>query len=645
MMSSLAQSIDMALGTVPVLFAGMVFGLVAGLTPGISGRIGLLIALPVALWFDPFSAAVFLIAMHSVVHTTGSVPAVLLGLPTSSSEAATVMDGWPMMKAGRGGEAVGATLAASLFGGMLGGAALLALAPLGGVIAQQFTSAEVAALSATGLLAIAALSGRSLALGLVVAALGVLAATVGVDSNTAAERFTFGRLELWDGLNIGAIVAGLFVIPGLLRDRFEEHPEGRPAMRKPRGRVRYADVLRGCRTTMRNGWLVLRSSVLGIIVGFIPGLGASVAVWLAYGHASASTRPAVPFGEGAIEGVIAPEAANNAKEGGAMLPTLLFAVPGTSSMGILLGAFALIGIEVGPGMASRDPWVIHTAGWVILVANILAFPICLALAPVLTRLASLHRAMVVPFALMASTVAALAISPSVETLLQIVVFGVLGTVLAHLDWPRAPFVLGFVIGPILEGALTRTILTVGSGALTRPMVLVILAVALASVVYWGRGGGARVGASLPKAAEGGEPGSHAVVSAVVVAVFALAIAGAWSLPGQSSVLPILAGVSGLFASLAALAARAPARRLNEVVTPSMLVVFLAFLGAIWLIAPPAAAAVFAMVYYMRFTPLSRRWLLPVCAGFAVTAWVLAGETIGVLRPVTGIGDLAPISGP
>ncbi|THD80843.1 hypothetical protein E7811_17605 [Aliigemmobacter aestuarii] len=643
-MSSWADSIDMAFGLVPVLFAGMVFGLVAGLTPGISGRIGLLIALPVALWFDPVGAAVFLIAMHSVVHTTGSVPAVLLGLPTSSSEAATVMDGWPMMKAGRGGEAVGATLAASLVGGVLGGVALLALAPLGGVIARQFTSAEVAALSATGLLAISALSGRSLALGLVVAALGVLAATVGVDTHTAAERFTFGRLELWDGLNIGAIVAGLFVIPGLLHDRFKGHPSGQPEMRKTPARVHYADVLRGCHATMRNGWLVLRSSVLGIVVGFIPGLGASVVVWLAYAHASASTRPAVPFGKGAVEGVIAPEAANNSKEGGAMLPTLLFAVPGTSSMGILLGAFALIGIEVGPGMASRDPWVIHLAGWVILFASLLAFPICLALAPVLTRLAFLHRAMVVPFALMASTVAALAISPSVETLVQIVVFGALGTVLAHLDWPRAPFVLGLVIGPILEGALTRTMLTVGTDALARPMVLVILGGALASVVYWRRRGARRVGASLPEA-EGGEPGSHAVVSALVAAVFALAIAGAWSLPGQSSVLPVLVGVSGLFASLAALVARYPARGFSDVVTPSVLAVFLAFLGAIWLVAPPLAAAAFAMVYHVRFTPLPRRWLVPVCAGFALTAWVLAGETIGVLRPFTAFGDLVPISGP
>jgi len=641
---TLPETVLAALEFAPILVAGLIFGLAAGLTPGISGRIGLLIALPVALWFDPVGAAVFLIAMHAVVHTSGSVPAVLLGLPTSSSEAATVVDGWPMMQAGRGGEAVGAILAASVAGGVLGAVALLVLAPLGGSIARQFTSAEVAALSATGLLAIAALSGKSLALGLLVAALGVLAATVGVDPHSAAQRFTFGRLELWDGLNIGAIVAGLFVIPGLLRDQRKSDVNGQAMPRHPPPRVRYTEVFEGCRQTVRNGWLVLRSSVLGIVVGFIPGLGASVAVWLAYGHASTSTRPDVPFGQGAVAGVIAPEAANNSKEGGAMLPTLLFAVPGTTSMGILLGAFALLGIEVGPGMVARDPWIIQMAGWVILVANLLAFPICLAVAPLLTRLAALHRGMVVPFALVASTVAALAISPSVETLAQIVIFGALGTVLAHLGWPRAPFVLGFVIGPILEGALTRTMLTVGVGAFQRPMVLVIIVLAVTTVIFWRRGGTRRKGAALPEAADGAEPSSHMAFSVMLLALFGLLGTEAWNLPGQSWVLPVLAGAWGLVATLAALATRHPRRRLADIVTPSILALFLAFLLTIGLVGPPLASTAFALIYYARFTSLSRRWLVPVAVGFAAIAWILAGEAIGLVRPVTAISDLAPLLG-
>ena len=410
----------------------------------------------------------------------------------------------------------------------------------------------------------------------------------------------------------------------------------------PPQRVRYADVFAGCQQTVQNSWLVLRSSVLGIVVGFIPGLGASVAVWLAYGHASTSTQSDVPFGQGAIAGVIAPEAANNSKEGGAMLPTLLFAIPGTTSMGILLGAFALMGIEVGPAMAARDPWILQMAGWVIVVANLLAFPICLAAAPLLTRLAALHRAMVVPFALMASTVAALAISASVETLAQVVVFGALGTMLAHLDWPRAPFVLGFVIGPILEGALTRTMLTVGAGAFQRPMVLVIVGLAIGTVLYWRRGRAGRKRASLPKAAEGSEPASNMALSILLLAVFGLAVVNAWSFPGQASVLPILAGTFGLAAALAALMTPRPPRHLGGIVTGSVLALFLAFLLAIWLVGPPLASAGFAVAYYAWFTSLSRRWLVPVALGFAAVAWLLAGEAIGLVQPLAMLSDLRPV---
>jgi len=605
-----------------------------------------LIALPVALWFDPAGAAVFLIAMHAVVHTTGSVPAVLLGLPTSSSEAATVIDGWPMMQAGRGGEAVGAILAASLAGGVLGAVALLALAPLSGLMARQFTSAEVAALSASGLVAIAALSGKSFALGLVVASLGLLAATVGVDDHTAAQRFTLGSLELWDGLNIAAVVAGLFVVPEMLRDH-GSNATGRSAGSPPgyRPRVRMADVLAGCRATVRNGWLTLRSAVLGIIVGFVPGLGASVAVWLAYGHASATTRPKTPFGQGAVEGVIAPEAANNSKEGGAMLPTLLFAVPGTTSMAILLGAFALIGIEVGPGMAARDPWIIETAGWVILIANLLAFPLCLLIAPFVTHLAMLHRALVVPFALMAATVAALSLSGSPETLIQIVVFGLLGMALARLNWPRAPFVLGFVIGPILEGALSRTILTVGIEALARPAVLAILGLTAAAALYPHlRSGRHRTrrgdsGSEMVAGPEGADPSANRVFFLGLIALFLIVLSVASGFPGQAATMPVLAAAVGLIATLAAMTTVRRQQGLMSSDPPHRALVYLAYLGAIWVIGPPLASAAYAIAAYGLFTPLRRRWRLAVALGFAAFAAFLAGEAPGYWRSLTALTDL------
>lgn len=619
--ASLANTLSIP-GFWGTLIGGVLFGVIAGLIPGISGRVSLLLALPVALWFDPLGAAVFLVAMHAVVHTTGSVPAVLLGLPTSSSQAATILDGYPLMKQNRGGEAVGVTLGASALGGVIGALALILLLPVGRQLASHFGSPEVAALSTAGLLAIAALSGKSVALGLVVAALGVLAASVGLDALTGAPRYTFGLLDLWDGVHIAAVVAGIFVIPEMLR--------ARPATTVATGElaVRLRHVLQGTAHAIRHFWLTFRCAVLGIVVGFIPGLGASVVVWMAYGHASATTRPKVPFGEGAVEGIIAPESANNSKEGGALLPTLLFAVPGTSSMGILLGAFALIGIEVGPAMAVRDPGLIQTLGWVVLLANVIALPICLGLAPFLTRFAAMHRGLVIPFALMASVTAALAVSPSLITLGQIILFGAIGVVLMHLNWPRAPFVLGFVIGPILESALNRTVMAYGTEAFFRPVVMAVLGLTvLALIVSKLRSKGESIG-------EGSAPRSSPPTYALLVALFAVMGATAWSFPVTAWLLPVLVCAVGLAATLVAWVGRFDPSAHWPQPNGATLVLFSGFLLTIWLAGPVMAAMIFALAAFSTVARVSFYLLPLVVVGFGLFAWSLVGEPVGVVRPVS-----------
>jgi putative tricarboxylic transport membrane protein len=193
--------------------------------------------------------------------------------------------------------------------------------------------------------------------------------------------------------------------------------------------------------------------------------------------------------------------------------------------------------------------------------------------------------------------------------------------------------------------LTRTALTVGLGALQRPMVLVIIGLAVATVMFWRRGAMTRKGAALPEAAEGAEPSSNTAFSIMLLAVFGLAIGAAWWLPGQSSALPILAGTWGLTATLAAMVIRHPPRRLANTVTRSILALFIGLLLSIWLVGPPLASAAFAVVYYARFTRLSHRWLVPVALGFAAAAWILAGEAIGILRPLTAFSDLVAMPGP
>jgi TctA family transporter len=474
---SLLRLIDAA-GPLLALVGGTLVGLLFGLTPGLSGRIGLLIALPWVLDLDPFVAATFLVALHAVVHTSGSLPAILFGIPTSAAESATVVDGFPMMRANRGGEAIGATIAASAFGGILGAIALMLLVPVIMPLVALIGTPEVAMLSLVGLASISSLSGPNPVAGFIVAACGVLVSLIGVNAMTGAPRFTFGLLELWDGLNVAAVIAGIFVIPEMLA-----RAAGISGADTRKTELHH--VLAGCAAALRHTYLMVRSSIIGIVVGFMPGIGASVAVWLAYGQATQTVKPAVPFGQGAIEGVIAPEAANNSKEGGSLAPTLFFGIPGSSGMAILMAAFISMGIDVGPRLIQTDPGFVLSLGWIILLANLLAVPICLGLAPGLVRLARFRQVEAMPIALALATVSVFAISPGVVTLIELAVFGAIGTLFALAGWPRAPFVLGFVIGPIFESALARTASIWGLSAMWRPGVLVLAALA-AVVIFAGR---------------------------------------------------------------------------------------------------------------------------------------------------------------
>jgi putative tricarboxylic transport membrane protein len=424
------------------LLLGAFGGLVAGLTPGVSGRAGLLLVTPVAIGMGPVAGAAFLIAFHSVVHTSGSVPAILLGAPTSAAEAATVIDGYAMTRKGEGGRAIGAALAASVVGGIIGALLLLALAPVALSAARYLGSPEIAAISILGLLSISALAGGSMAAGLLTASLGLVVAAIGLDPITGAARFTGGLAQLSDGISAAALVTGLFVVPELVA-RHTASTATPPAAADSDFRA----VITGFRETLTHRWLLLRTSVISAVVGMAPGLGAAVAVWIAYGHARQTEPSVVPYGEGAIAGVIAPEAANNAKEGGSLAPTLFFGVPGSSGMGILLAAFMVMGVEVGPRMLTNTPEFVYLLGLTIIAANLIAAPMCLMLLRAMARFATIRPEVVAPVALTAGVTASLLTEPGVATLAMVAIFSLLGLLLKAGGLPRAPLLLGFVLAP------------------------------------------------------------------------------------------------------------------------------------------------------------------------------------------------------
>lgn len=435
------------------LTAGASIGFVVGLVPGIGGRTGLILSLPLATFFPPYEAAIFLFSMHAVVNTSGSIPNIAFGIPSSAADMATIIDGYPLAKMGRAGEALGASLSSSAIGGVLGALAFLISIPIAQPLVTSFGPPEFLMLAILGMTMVSSLSKEGLIPGLIVGAVGIVASTVGVDFRSGEARFTFGWLELWDGVGLPAIVCGLFVIPEMLALKPFDDASQRRAISTSIG-----DVARGMLVTLNHLRVVAVSSWYGIVIGFMPSLGSSISAWLSYGYAARTTKSEIPFGQGAIAGVIAPEAANNSKEGGAMIPTLFFGIPGSSSMAIMMGLLAFVGVAVGPNLldANRDLGLSFSLAVAVILANLVVVPMFLLVIPALVRVSSVRREAIVPFAIALSITAALIDTPRIITVVLIAIFAVVGIGMKLANWPRAPFILGYVVGDMAETSWFHT---------------------------------------------------------------------------------------------------------------------------------------------------------------------------------------------
>jgi len=461
-----------------LMTVGVSVGLFFGIMPGLGGKLGIIFLIPFVFGMDPIPGAVFLLAMHSVVHTSGAIPSILFGIPGTGPDAATIVDGYPMAQKGEAGRALGATLCASGVGGVIGALFLSLLMPFVGPIVLAFSPAEFFLLAVLGITFIAALSGDSLLKGLIVGLFGLIIATVGLDPNSGESRYTYGQLFLWDGIDPVTAVIAIFAIPEMIalaaRGNLAEGKEGgfRYTMR---------DVAEGCLDVFRHWGLTLRTSVIGAVIGLIPGLGGDVASWLCYGHAVQSSKSPERFGKGAVEGVIAPETANNSKEGGALLPTLYFGIPGSSGMAILLGAFVMLGIQPGPRLATDQIDLVWTLIWTLAIANILAVVLLLAMAPWLSRIASLRTGLLVPFIIVLSLLGCYLGAGAWQNFVLVLGLGALGWLFKKYDWPRPPFVIGIVLGPIAETSFHKAMGIWGPTFLLRPLSLVLLAMIVATI--------------------------------------------------------------------------------------------------------------------------------------------------------------------
>ncbi|MDH3239554.1 MAG: tripartite tricarboxylate transporter permease [Alphaproteobacteria bacterium] len=459
------------------LISGVLLGLVIGVIPGLGGLVGLSLLLPFTYAMDPYAAIAMMLGLGSVTVTSDTIPAVLFGVPGTTGSAATILDGYPLARKGEASRAFGAAFTASVAGGLFGALLLAVSLPVLRPFMLSFSQPEMFAICIFGLSLVAVLSGSTPVKGMLAAALGVLVSTIGDDQQTGTLRWTLDSQYLWDGLPLVPFALGVFAIPELADLMIT-----RKTVAGSSERISSKGQFQGVKDVFENWFLVLRCGLIGAGLGSIPGIGASVVDWVAYGHAVRTVRGAqATFGQGDIRGVIASESSNNAKEGGALVPTIAFGVPGSASMALLLGAFLIHGIVPGPKMLTEKLDLTYTMVWSVAFANIIGAGICFAFADKLAKIATIRAGILVPVVLSVVFLGAFQGHKSWGDLYALMFFGTLGWLMKRLRWPRPPLVLGFVLGALLERYLFISYARWGFDWLERPAVLVIFAITVVSL--------------------------------------------------------------------------------------------------------------------------------------------------------------------
>jgi TctA family transporter len=458
---------------------GCVMGLILGIVPGIGGLAGTAMLLPFTFTMDPYSAFALLLGLGATTATGDPIPAILFGVPGGAASAATVLDGFPMAKRGEAGRALSAAYMSSLMGGIFGAALLALTIPILRPVMLYIGSPELLAFSVLGISMVAVLSGSAPLRGITAGCLGVMLAMIGSDPQTGTLRWTFGSLYLWDGLPLTPLLLGLFALPELCdlliaRVAIAEGVDNKDV---------YKGQWQGVKDCFDNWWLIMRCSWIGGGIGSIPGISAAVVDWLAYGHALKTEKGAAQtFGKGDVRGVIASESSNNAKEGGALVPTVAFGVPGSATMAILLGAFLIHGLVPGPDMLSKNLDITYAMVWSVALANILGAGACYAFSPQFAKLATLRYTLILPAVLGVVYIGAFEATRQWEDMFSLLFFGVLGWVMKQFRWPRPPLVLGVVLGDSIERYLFISVERYGITWFARPVVAILFLMAIVGLV-------------------------------------------------------------------------------------------------------------------------------------------------------------------
>jgi putative tricarboxylic transport membrane protein len=478
MIEALLQGFAAITAPVPLgfLFLGVVLGVWGGALPGVGGPAQLAVLLPFAMLMEPVNAIAFLIGVTTVGNTGNTFTSVLVAVPGGSGAQATVLDGYPMARNGEARRALSAAFMVSMLGGIIGALVLFASLPVMKAIVRSFGAPELFMFTIWGLSMIGTVSSGAPLKGLTAGILGVIISTIGQDVKSGVIRFDIDQPYLWEGISIVLISLSIFAIPEMV------------ALAARKGRVAEVSelgeegLLEGIKDAFRHKWLVLRSAAIGTWVGVLPGLGSDVADWFAYASARQTEKNTENFGKGDVRGVIAPESSNNAKEGGALLTTLAFGIPGSTSMALLLIAFVAVGLNPGPGMLEGELHYIMMIIIALVFSQILASCICWAMVKPAARVCFFPFYVLVPIIVALTFLSAFSAHFSILDIITLLALSLIGYFMKITGWPRAPIVLGFVLGEKVELYLWLSVARYDMDWVWRPGVMILITLVLGTLL-------------------------------------------------------------------------------------------------------------------------------------------------------------------
>ncbi len=457
------------------LFAGTLLGLIVGILPGMGGTSGLALVLPFVFTMEPSHALAMMIGVLAPTTTSDTFPAVLMGVPGTAGSQATVMDGFPLSKKGMAARALSAAFSASLLGGIFG-AFILSISIYYAIpIIMAFGFGEQFLLVVLALLMVGALTGDNLFKGIASCFLGLIIGSIGTAPITGDPRYTFDTLYLLEGVPLVVVGLGLFAIPEIV-GLLDAKGSIAKSLNTKKG------WFTGLKDVVKNWFLVFRCSTLGCLVGALPGLGGTVVDWIAYSHLKQTTKDTSQFGKGDIRGVIAPESANNAKEGGALIPTLIFGIPGSGNKVLLLGGFVLIGIEPGLDMVTTNLDLTYLMIWSLAIANILGAGICMGFSSQISKFTLVPYYILAPVMVCLIFFATFNINRDWYDFIGLLSFGIIGITFKNFGWSRPALLIGFFLSSKVELLSYQTQAVYGLSFLSRPVSIILIILCLATIV-------------------------------------------------------------------------------------------------------------------------------------------------------------------